>query len=40
MSWMKWLECWWHKRHIPMYLYGKDGQRSRICARCGMEIGE
>ena len=39
MNWLKWLECWWHKKHIPMYYLGKDGKRRRMCARCGMEMG-
>ena len=40
MSIVKWLACWWHKRHIQMYYWGKDDKRRRMCVRCGMEIGE
>lgn len=38
MNWLKWIECWWYKKHIPMYYWGKDGKRRRMCARCGMEM--
>lgn len=39
MDWFKWFVCWWNRRHIPMFMYGRDGARRRICARCGMELG-
>lgn len=38
MSLLKWIECWFAKRHIPMWYYDKAGKRRRMCARCGMEM--
>lgn len=38
MNLLKWLECWWWKRHIPVFL--REPKRRIICARCGVTLEE
>jgi len=39
MNPLRWLVCWWYRRHIPVQLSrpGRDGVlvRAGTCARCG-----
>lgn len=37
MNWFKWLECWWHRRHIYTIFYDRKQRAFWHCVRCGHE---
>lgn len=38
MSLVKWVECWWHRKHIPVMFYDANGKRYQRCLRCGVKL--
>jgi len=38
MNWLKWLSCWFNKRHVFSYMQYPDGTSTRCCVRCGYKL--
>lgn len=38
MHLLKWLLCWWHRRHIPIRHVDANGVAHEHCVRCGVRL--
>lgn len=38
MNILKFLVCWWHRRHIPMGYYDARRKPAVMCIRCGKKL--
>lgn len=37
MNLIKFIDCWWHRRHLFFTLHKSNGSRVVQCIRCGLE---